>query len=208
MSRRAFTLIETMFVMAVASIIILILLQMFTGVQRNVGRAEATLDFLRQATLLLDNVRRDIRSAGRGDSIQLGSTVTITREANSKDADAPPSTETVTYEFFETERYVKRTAKGGDEDREQSFGLSGRSVGFITSFQVFARNPRISVTTGNFTREIDVLGFYEIRLEFANQEQAKAMAEGKPGKSIHTFRTLVSKRAPEVRDDLWKPNPK
>ncbi len=202
-ARRGFTLIETIFVMAVVSIILVVMIQMLTGVQKNVGRSEATLDFLRRAAILLDRVRTDIRSAGRGDSVRPGKTAVITREAPGK-SDKPVD-QTVTYEFNEEGRYVTRTVKGGKGEGVDKFGLDGK-IGFITNFEIASRHPRITVSSGKFTREVDVAGFYEVRLSFATEEEIKAIEAGGKPKSVHSFRALAAKRAPEVRDDLWKAN--
>ncbi|MBI3893688.1 MAG: prepilin-type N-terminal cleavage/methylation domain-containing protein [Candidatus Wallbacteria bacterium] len=201
-----FTLIETVFVMAVVSIVMVVMIQMFSGVQKNVGRAEETLDFLRKASILLDRVRTDIRSAGRGTTVSPSkAATTIKREAPSGKGDSSVE-QTITYEFNEEGRFVTRTVKGGKNEGSETFGTSGAKVGFITEFQIASRHPRITVSNGRFTKEVDVEGFYEVRLSFANEEELKMVQGGGKPRSVHSFRALAAKRAPEVRDDLGKRN--
>lgn len=202
--RRGFTLIEIAFVMTIACIIMMILFEMLSGVTGQVSRGQDTLDFLRQATILLDTVKGDIRGAGRGRAIEIGPVITIKREGTSK-GDEIGAEQVVTYEFNPEKRTVTRTVKGGGDDSSKVHGLAGGGLGFITTFEIALRQPRITVSNGVTSREIDVRGFYEVKLAYASEQEIRSQPGGKP-RAVHTFRTLVSKRAPELTDDLWKAN--
>jgi len=184
---RGFTLIETIIALAIASILIIVIVNTMISSRMQVEHNLTTLDFLSKATILLEYVKRDIRNATRkANSVNPGGdtlSILIT-DREGKETE-------VRYKFFEDKRYVGRKVGWG---KAKWFGREGR-MGFITNFEVKA-------VEGN-----DYHGFYQVSVSFlstlhANKQKQRGVAEPKP-KAIHTFRALVNRRTPDSVDDKW-----
>lgn len=179
---RGFTMLETLIALTLATMIIMTLFNtMITG-QRTVTHDMETLEYLGKATILLEYIKRDIRSASSEEnSVACGGGDCTIRVTNSEGKSA-----SVAYSFQAATHHVIRTVEG---QPPKKFGLLGDD-GIIQNFSV---------------KPVDdqrYRGFYQVEVSFSprrrrNSEQTSA------SRPIHRFRILTNRRAPDARDDRW-----
>lgn len=180
--RRGFTMLETLIALTLATLIIMTLFNtMITG-QRTVTHDMETLEYLGKATILMEYIKRDIRSASSEDnSVSCGGgdcTIRIT--------DKDGKSATVSYAFNATAHTVTRTIEGMPP---KVFGALGDD-GIIETFSV---------------KPVDderYRGFYQVEVAFSPRR--RRLEEGaSASRPIHRFRVLTNRRAPDSRDDRW-----
>jgi type II secretory pathway pseudopilin PulG len=187
MRRGAFSLVEIIIAMSIALVISGILFFAFFSTQSNTEKGMETLNYIRKATVLLEQLKQDIRASLRKkDSVKAsGQTVTIQRYLGDKIV-------TVNYKFDPAEHCVTRSGQAGTK----KYGADGNKGNVV----YFAVNPVPKMG-----------GFYKIEVKFETYGQiattpgAATTPDGKK-KTNYEFQTLVNKRAPEDtdKDIQWK----
>lgn len=187
--RRGFSLVEIIIAMTIALVISGVLFFTFFTNQSNAERGMETLNYIRKATILLEQLKQDIRAATRKkESVKAtGGDVSIERYISNKVV-------TVTYKFDTAEHCVVRTAPDGPK----KYGADGK-LGNIVFFSV---------------KPVEKMGgFYKIEVRFEtfgqiakNPNSSATTPDPKAKKTNYEFQTLVNKRAPEDtdKDIQWK----
>lgn len=186
--RRGFSLVEIIIAMTIALVISGVLFFTFFTNQSNAEKGMETLNYIRKATILLEQLKQDIRAATRKkESIKAtGQTVEIERVEKNK-------TIKVTYKFNNNEHCVDRTDPSGSK----KYGADGK-LGNVVFFSV---KPVEKMS-----------GFYKIEVKFEtfgsiakNPNQTAPSTDPKAKKTNYEFQTLVNKRAPEdsEKDIQW-----
>lgn len=189
MTRRGFTIYEVLIAVAISTILTVVLFNALLSGRRLSDKNIEALNHLRDASLLMEHIKTDIRNAPKGDWAIEGSNPSLMRSVS----DGPPIQ--VTYAFDEAKGIVTRTTlgKGG---RTVSFGAgSGPGKGSIAQFVV---------------TKVEVPGrepFYQITLGFASAARQAAEASGQADPNqrpkSHLVQALVSRRTPAGSDDKW-----
>ncbi len=180
--RQAFTLLETMIALALATIIIMVLFNTMIAGQKTVTHGVETLEYLGKATILLEYIKRDIRSASSEDSSITCGGGDCTIRVTNKDG----KSEVVKYSFKKATHHVVREAEG---KRAKKFGLLG-NAGIIENFLV---------------KPVDddrYRGFYQVEVAFSPRRR-RLSKKAPAARPIHKFRILANRRAPDARDDRW-----
>ena len=188
--RSGMSLIEIIIGMSIALVITGVLFFVFFNTQKNAERGMDTLNYIRKATILLEQLKQDIRaSTPKTGSIKAsGTTATIERYSGDKVV-------SVSYKFDPQEHAVTRTAPDGTK----TYGADGK-LGNIVFFNV---NP-----------VKDMPGFFKIEVKFQTFGQIQANPNGTPDNTPpdpsaspdkranhnYEFQTLVNKRAAEDTD--------
>ena len=186
--RKAFTILETVIALALASLIIIVILSTLTNSRVHIEKDLEKLEFISEATIFLEYVKRDIRNARRtpGSVRVNGDNMTIL--AMNKDG----KDQTILYKYKRDKRFVGRRV---DEGRVKWFGRIGREAGIITDF--LARP-----ISGD-----DYRGFYQVQVTFMSRSdyyrQKKRGIEKPKALRTHTFQALVNRRTPDSVDDKW-----
>ncbi len=194
-SASGFTVLEVLIAVAVATLLVMVIFNLFIGGQKLAGRGMETLDFVTKATILLEYVKRDIRGASReADSIVIeGAPPPPTEEAMAAGPDFEMKIKTVddegkdivvTYKYSSRHKAVKREVDGGGK---KYFGR-GKGGGMITFFSV--------TPVGGEKYK----GFYRIDLAFMPR---RLRHKRKRPARVHIFRALVTRRTPTVVDEKW-----
>ena len=180
--RKAFTMLETLIALAIATLIILTLFNILITGSKTVTHDVDTLEYLGKATVLLEYLKRDIRSASSEEnSVSPGSGNVVIRKC-----DQEGKTVTVTYEYHAEKHFVLRQEEGR---RPKAFGQEGDD-GIITEFLVKAVDDE------------KYRGFFQISVAFTPRR--RHLAKAKSGTlPIHRFKCLINRRAPDARDDRW-----
>lgn len=187
-ARSAFTLIELVFVAAISVVVFIGIVGLLSGGQRQGKKGEETLDFLRKSTLLLETLKRDIRSSKSVEGSD-GAQWTVRVEQD----DGP--TKDIVYSYSPDERVATRLEPGEDP---QEYGREG-DTGFVKEFNIQAKDIELTLPSGE-TREIS--GLYLVDLVFSNP--SLKTKDGEPiVRPTHRFRALVNRRMPTETDDLW-----
>ena len=181
--RRGFSLVEIIIAMTIALVVTGVLFFTFFTNQKNAETGMETLNYIRKATLLLEQLKQDIRaSTHKKDSVKAtGANATIERYEHDKVI-------SVTYKFDTNEHCVVRTAPDGTK----RLGADGKNGNIV----YFAVNPVPKMS-----------GFYKIEVKFEtfgtiakNPNAGAAAPDPKARKTNYEFQTLVNKRAPEDTD--------
>lgn len=184
--RRGVSILEVLIAMAISTALTLVLFNVLTGGTRVSEKTMNTLGYLRDASLLMENIKKDIRSASRSSapsSISGGSPTIITNLPDGREVD-------IKYEYDTTAKIVTR--RGGD-GRTSTFG-HGRAgaVGHITEFEV---------------TPVDGPGgevFFQVVVAFASPDQEARETAGKAARPRHhRVQALVNRRTPSDTDDKW-----
>jgi type II secretory pathway pseudopilin PulG len=188
-TRRGFTIYEVIIAIGISTILTIVLFNALLSGRRLSDKNLEALHHLRDASLLMEHIKTDIRNAPKGDWPIEGSNPSLMRSVS----DGPPVS--VKYQFDEEAGVVTRTTlgKGG---RTATFGESaGQGKGSIAQFEV---------------KKVEVPGrepFYQITLGFASAKRQADEASGKadPEKrpKSHLVQALVSRRTPTGSDDKW-----
>lgn len=189
MSRRGFTIYEVLIAVAISTILTVVLFHALLSGRRLSEKNLEALHHLRDASLLMEHIKTDIRNAPKGDYAIEGSNPSLMRSV----ADGPPIQ--VTYKFDQNAGLVTRTTlgKGGRTVRFGEGASSGK--GSIAQFEVTkvevpGREPFYRIT----------LGFASARRQ-ADEATGKADPAGRP--KSHLVQALVSRRTPAGSDDKW-----
>ena len=181
----AFSLVEIIVAMSIALVVSGVLFFTFFTTQKNTETGMATLDYIRKATILLEQLKQDIRaSTHKKDSVKAnGQTCSLERYDKDK-------TIQVSYKFDPNEHCVTRTSPDGTK----KFGADGQK-GNIIWFSV---------------KPVEKMGgFYKIEVKFEtfgaiaknpNASATAATPDPKGKKTNYEFQTLVNKRTPEDTD--------
>lgn len=184
--RRAFSLVEIIVAMTIALVVSGVLFFAFFTNQRNTERGIETLNYIRKATVLLEQLKQDIRASLHSkDSVDAkGPTVKLERYLGK-------TTAKVEYKFDSLEKCVIRKEDGV----EKKYGADGK----LGNVVFFACDPVKNMP-----------GFYKIVVRFETfQEMQKGAAAPDPNAVRKTtnydFQALVNKRAQENDSDVkWK----
>lgn len=189
MNRRGFTIYEVIIAVGISTILTIVLFNALLSGRRLSDKNLEALHHLRDASLLMEHIKTDIRNAPKGDFAIAGQNPSLMRSVS----DGPPIT--VQYKFDQTTGTVTRTTlgKGG---RTVTFGEGvGAGKGSIAQFEVV---------------EVEVPGrepFYQITLGFASAKRQADEASGKADPNnrpkSHLVQALVSRRTPGGTDDKW-----
>lgn len=187
---RGFTVLETIIALTLASLIIIVIFEVMINTQNNITKNMKTLEFLQEATIFLEYVKRDIRNASRteGSVTAGGDELAIIAE----DADGNP--QRILYKYKRDNRYVGRRI--GEDGKVKWYGRIGPTGGIIVDFQVKPASEDISYA-----------GFYLIRVEFMSRadyykQKRKGVSVPKPRRT-HVFQSLINRRTPSSVDDKW-----
>lgn len=185
--RQAFTIYEVLIALALASMLSIVLFQTMISSTRTSEKNLNTIGFLREASLLMEYIKQDIRNAPRETASIDGQNPQLI--SYDKDGRA----RTIRYRYDPQNRTVTRS--GGPKDIVFGQGRSG-SMGRIIRFEI---------------KEIEDMGqepFFQILLEFATPQQVEAEAAGRispgGGSPNHKVHALVSRRVAGQADDKWK----
>jgi prepilin-type N-terminal cleavage/methylation domain-containing protein len=185
--RRGFSLVEIIIAMTIALVISGVLFFTFFTNQANAEKGIETLNYIRKATILLEQLKQDIRaSLHKKDSVDAkGQTVKLERHQGKKVVK-------VEYKFDAQNHSVIRTEDGA----KKTYGSDGQ-VGNVVFFAC---------------DEVKKMpGFYkiEVRFETYQDRQKSGGAAADPNAPKRTanykFEALVNKRAQENEADVkWK----
>ncbi len=190
MKRRGVTILEILIAAAVSTVLIIVLYRLLLSQTRISEKMLDTLGYLRDASLLMEHVKRDIRSASRNsprETIMGTSPRILTYNTSGVETD-------IKYEFDKEKRLVTRR---GDDGRITTFGLGRTSgAGHITEFEVKPVEGK-----GNES-------FFQVVVGFASpqrvdqEERGEVDAASRP--RHHRVQALVNRRTPSETDDKWK----
>jgi len=186
MKRAGFTIYEVLIAMAISTILTVVLFNTLLGGTRIGEKALNTLAYLREASLLMEYVKTDIRNAPRGEHNLSGESPSLMRSVPGGGLSQ------VNYVFDRENGVVTRTTRGSG-GRVIEFGR-GRAAGkgHIVEFSVE-------------TLEVEgVEPFYRIKVAFSAPNQKKPEG-GEPvtPPRTHQVQALVSQRTPAGRADKW-----
>ena len=184
----AFTILEVVIAIALASLIIIVILSTLVNSQVQIEKDMEKLEFIGKSTILLEYVKRDVRNARRAaDSVMTaGDNLTIHTE------DSEGKKKLIEYKYKREKQFVGRRV---DEGKVKWFGRLGRRGGIITDFNV---SP---------VSDDDYHGFYQVRVTFMSRgdyiRQKKRGVQRPKARKTHTFQALVNRRTPDSVDDKW-----
>ena len=192
MNRRGMSLIEIIIAMSIALVVTGVLFFVFFTTQRNTEKGMDTLSYIRKATILLEQLKADIRASTQktGSIDAKGDSATIERYYQDKAIK-------VTYKYDQANHSVTRT---GDDLGTKQYGADGK-LGNVVFFSV---------------KPVDKMpGFYKIEVKFETYVQIQKDPAGGTGSNTppnpsadpdqranhnYEFQTLVNKRAAEDTD--------
>lgn len=189
--RRGITIFEVLIAIAITSILTIVLFRVLISAQKNQIRTLDTLSYLRDASLLMEYVKKDIRAASREsprETIAGSSPRILTYSPDGVELD-------IQYRYDAEARTVTR--RGAQGSREIEFGTGkGSAGGHITHFEVKPVEGE-----GNEA-------FFQVVVEFASPrrvaEEEAGRRDPKNRPRSHRVQALVNRRTPAGTDDKWK----
>jgi type II secretory pathway pseudopilin PulG len=188
--RSAFTIYEVLIAAAISSILTLVLYNTLLSGTRTAEKNMETLGYLRDASLLMEYIKTDIRNAPRGDFAIEGSNPELLRSVPNG---VPVQ---VSYTFDPAQGIVTRTIQGRS-GKSTNFGRGRTSgMGTIVEFAVTkVANPESPEP------------FYQIVVGFASPRLMgsghRTPTENATPPQNHRVQALVSRRTPAERADKW-----
>lgn len=184
--RHGFTIYEVLIAAAISTILTVVLFNTLLGGQRTAAKNMETLNYLRDASLLMEYIKTDIRNAPKGDFGIEGSNPELMRSIPGGQAVQ------VRYVYDQSAKVVTRYEQGLNS-RSTSFGQGGSSgQGTIVEFMVTkVDNPESPEP------------FYQVVVAFASPNKQKADDGALKPLKNHRVQALVSRRVPAERADKW-----
>jgi len=178
--------------LALASLIIIVIISTMLNSRRIIEQDLDKLEFISEATIFLEYVKRDIRNARRSaDSVLCaGDSLTILTQ------DETNQQRVIEYRYKRDNWYVGRKIEPANDERKVKwFGRVGPKGGIITDFVV-------KPVEGD-----DYRGFYQVMVSFMAKSdyirQKNLGVETPKANKTHTFQALVNRRTPDSVDDKW-----
>lgn len=186
MRRRGFTILEILIAAGIATVLTIVLFDTLISGNLLARKNFDILGYLRDASLLMEYIKTDIRNAPRGEQNLQGENPSLMRSV----PDGPP--QQVEYRFDKEQGIVQRTSKGAG-GRTITFGR-GQTKGKGTIVEFSVETVAVEGTDP----------FYRIVVGFASpQDDPKNPADPSSGPRTHRVQALVSQRTAAVRDDKW-----
>jgi type II secretory pathway pseudopilin PulG len=184
--RSGFTIYEILIAAAIATILTLVLYNTLLSGTRIAGKNMEMLNYLRDASLLMEYIKTDIRNAPKGAQAIAGENPQVMRSI----PNGPPVM--VSYRFSKEEGIVTRSRAGR---RIKSFGR-GQSAGKGTIVEFKVTEVEIPDSSEPF---------YQIVVGFASTRHRAAGHRGGALRVLksHRVQALVSRRTPAERADKW-----